>query len=728
MKKLKEFLNRYRHILAMLCILCVSAVVFGWVGYASLPDAAARSEREIVNDDYSVLTQDITERQGIKQNIFVKGGTKLYGISANFHIFNRVQHGTVFVNVEDTAGNILASSSRDMTTVLDNTFKGFIFDNMLYSAEDADYVLHIGIQPQTAEDRVALWKSEKDYEGFALEENGREAAGAIALQYYTRHVGSDAYGYFALIAAIAVAGLELAYVLIFIRKAKIHNIFAVLSITIGMLFCLFTPVNGGPDEYVHFASSYKISSEMTGGENIVSQYYLRVRECDTVIDYNAPVDYNPFSFQNIFSGLGDKAPAETEYVNVKARFVAAFPLLYLVQALGISAARLLGLGFIPLFMMGRFFNLLAYTAVIWLAIKLMPVHKTTMALCALLPMSMQLAASYSYDTYIIAVSLLFIASVFRLAYGVEKIAARDMVLPLVTLCLLAPAKTIYIVTGALLFIIPDKKFGNRAKAWAAKLGIIAVAAVFWLSVNANRLGGVITSRPVQSSKDLSALENKAQTETVKDETAKQNNTAQEQQRLYPFDIFMAANPRPEEDLFWDPEGDLQPNGDSKYYFTLSYILSNLKQTVKLVINTVTQKSGHILQCLIGTRLGEIIVVDLQASWLWLMAFVAVLLLSVTRVKDTVPVHTGIAKWWGMLIFLGITALTVLAAVMWTPVNYETVFGLQGRYLLPPLVLAVMFFENKWLTLERNIDRELIFSVLCLNIMVILDVFIQIAAR
>ena len=111
-----------------------------------------------------------------------------------------------------------------------------------------------------------------------------------------------------------------------------------------------------------------------------------------------------------------------------------------------------------------------------------------------------------------------------------------------------------------------------------------------------------------------------------------------------------------------------------------------------------------------------------------MAFVAALLLSVTRVKDTAPVHTGIAKWWGMLIFLGITALTVLAAIIWTPVNYETIFGLQGRYLLPPLVLAVMFFENRWLTLERNIDRELTFSVLCLNIMVILDVFIQIAAR
>ena len=126
--------------------------------------------------------------------------------------------------------------------------------------------------------------------------------------------------------------------------------------------------------------------------------------------------------------------------------------------------------------------------------------------------------------------------------------------------------------------------------------------------------------------------------------------------------------------------------------------------------------------MIGTRLGEIIVVDLQASWLWFIGILLVLLLSVFNVGDSVSPHKGIRKWWGALIFAGVVALSVAACIMWTPINYVTVFGIQGRYFLPAFPLIVFFLNNTFIRLEKNIDGILIYSMLILDLLIILNVF------
>ena len=103
MKKLKDFYDKYRHPLWMAVILVVSMCVFGAVGLLCLPDRAQKTERTIVNDDYSALTATVSDSAGIKQSIKVKAGTKLYGVNMNFHIYNKVQHGVAYVDLYDTA-------------------------------------------------------------------------------------------------------------------------------------------------------------------------------------------------------------------------------------------------------------------------------------------------------------------------------------------------------------------------------------------------------------------------------------------------------------------------------------------------------------------------------------------------------------------------------------------------------------------------------------------------
>ena len=60
-----------------------------------------------------------------------------------------------------------------------------------------------------------------------------------------------------------------------------------------------------------------------------------------------------------------------------------------------------------------------------------------------------------------------------------------------------------------------------------------------------------------------------------------------------------------------------------------------------------------------------------------------------------------------LALVGVCGLLVLACLTWTPVNYTILFGLQGRYFLPVLPLALLLWgENRWLCLGRDLTRPL----------------------
>ena len=165
-----------------------------------------------------------------------------------------------------------------------------------------------------------------------------------------------------------------------------------------------------------------------------------------------------------------------------------------------------------------------------------------------------------------------------------------------------------------------------------------------------------------------------------------------------------------------------PNGDSRYYYSVSYILHNVRGTVKLVLHTIMQNTGKYLQTVIGTRLGEIIVVDLQASWIWFIILVALLYLSTISVNGEALIYKKKDKILGLIVFTLVLLRVVAACITWTPINYETIFGIQGRYLLPVLPLLIMALQNDNLIFRKAVDDKLMYLILPTDILVILNVF------
>lgn len=118
--------------------------------------------------------------------------------------------------------------------------------------------------------------------------------------------------------------------------------------------------------------------------------------------------------------------------------------------------------------LSRIFNLLAYVAMTYFAIKLMPVFKNLMAVVALMPLTLYQAASNSQDAVLNALCFLFIGLCCYYAFGDKKELnwKHTLILGWILTGLLV-IKYVYVCLGLLVFMIPKKRFKDKKAYWTA---------------------------------------------------------------------------------------------------------------------------------------------------------------------------------------------------------------------------------------------------------------------
>ena len=107
---------------------------------------------------------------------------------------------------------------------------------------------------------------------------------------------------------------------------------------------------------------------------------------------------------------------ELHCVCTKAAGIAQAPL---EQVIKIALGRLLHLNSVPTFYLGRMMNLLLFAILGMLAVRKMPFGKNILFATALLPLTLQQVASYSYDSVIIAFAFYYVATCFDLAFWIN---------------------------------------------------------------------------------------------------------------------------------------------------------------------------------------------------------------------------------------------------------------------------------------------------------------------
>lgn len=468
-----------------------------------------------------------------------------------------------------------------------------------------------------------------------------------------------------------------------LQNWKLERLFLLAGICFGCLYLVVLPPLSAPDEVSHYISAYKLSNQMMGKQATEEHGLVYIRQEDAWIE-DIYGEFEPGQEgQADLSVLGQTLTEETyQMIHDEGLFgiseegttisnqwtVRTTPFAYVPQAIGITLARLFQMSSMGLLYAGRLANLLFYIGVTYLAMKRLPFGKEILFGVALLPMTLHLTGSMSYDVMILALAFYFTAVCLDLAYAKPKVEKKDIVILAAVIAVLGPCKMVYAVVMALCFLIPVRKFGG----W--KQYITAAAVV---------LGAFIISMALVNSQTIATYA----TET-------------------------------ESYVMWAEEAG----------YSFAQLLSSPGLVLKMFYNTVVWQAEYYHLTMIGAYLGNVdLVLDVPYLAVLFLSF-CLLGLSFRKPGESISIKGGQRIWvWVIcLVCVGATMFSMLLA--WTPVSSAVITGVQGRYFLPVLPLFLMSLKNDFVVLSKNADRTILYLMCCVNGYALLRLFSIVSMR
>ena len=324
---------------------------------------------------------------------------------------------------------------------------------------------------------------------------------AVGLVYYWRVFYSFdrmAAGLFTLLACTVAWALYLAVFLAVRFGRSFAGRAAVCIFVSGALFCFANPPLQTPDETDHYLRSYAIS----------------LGRLDFDADRGYPEDVDrllaafPGAWVNAHTSVGwgensqgAEAPYDSSGYALKqwgedgevlsvadsfAQYLSGEPakekvtepislmiLPFVPQALGMVLARLIGLGALGCLYAGRLANLACYTLLCWLALRGCRRYQPVFLGVMLLPLSLYMAASLSYDATLLGFYYLVASYYCR-----DEIRDRDVYAFFAAFVLMNVAKPyINLLWIVLPLILPRRAWKTRWKKWQVALAGLAGAVV-----------------------------------------------------------------------------------------------------------------------------------------------------------------------------------------------------------------------------------------------------------
>lgn len=279
-------------------------------------------------------------------------------------------------------------------------------------------------------------------------------------------------------------------------EVKIEKHFISLAIIIGLIMVFIMPPLQMPDEDSHFKNIYSISNfniipiEQDGS---AGRYYP-----DEILKFeadsrrmNSNLD-EKYTFKELYfnDALYDQLPLkDQEKIFNSHTAVTVSPIMYLPQVIGTWIYKLLYS--IPIFgtvnMMkpvhymyaARIGNLIAFITMGYFILKWMPTYKKVTFAILLMPMTISLAASLSYDVMVIGITLMFCAWMLKNIYSDKNMSLKEYILTLLLACILIQVKYVYFPV-LFLYVLDTYKKSKSKKDFIVKSSILLVAPILML--------------------------------------------------------------------------------------------------------------------------------------------------------------------------------------------------------------------------------------------------------
>ena len=719
-------MQQYKKFLRVLCSLLAAALaawctvlLCRWVGYDLQERLGNTPSYEIINDDYSQIIDIPAE--GLTQAMPLKAGQPFYGVRFKFSTHGQLyKSGMTMVEAYNEAGEQILFAAGNFLNIWDDTFTEFTCNEAYIP--DHDETLTIRLYNESAWDGpLGVWASEGEVSGMPLSvTDGGTLNATMAMQRVSDFTGSWPAALAARLQKPLAAAVFIA-VLLAMLHAPLYLFVPAVGLALGVTFTYVTPALVAPDEYTHLAAAYELASTWSGQTAADENGNLLLRECDAAHFGTKTGDIGVLAYKNeaIAETSEPGSPdALTTHSEVKAGQGSGS---YLAQALGIHLARAQGQNFYTMLLYGRLANLILYLLLAAMAVWLAPTSLRGLFACvALLPMPLQLAASLSPDAAVLGLVFSFTALCLRLRG--EKAVWWQKILLIVLGGLTAPGKAIYLPVILLCLLIPAENLTYDGNPTVKFLGeelpggccihaaTLVLAFCFWLAANLNAVA--YAARDMNTTVLVTAA------------------AAAAVLLVLALAAYLKLHKRPKV-FFWckvafaavlvvgavggvyavshmggglDPDQLTMtyPNGDSIWTFSFGYICRNIPATVKLLLRTLPEQGALWLQGLLGTTLGEPIVYRIDVSWLLGVGLLLAVLAAALPRQDEPALLGRRSKAGTAGICLCVVLAVLAAALNWTPINYQTLFGLQGRYLLPILPLALLLVKSsKKLALRRD---------------------------
>lgn len=448
---------------------------------------------------------------------------------------------------------------------------------------------------------------------------------------------------------------------------KLELLYAVFAVVLGVVFSYVMPPLCAGDEYAHFLESYEISSRILHTQVWDEQGYVLLR----ADDYDSAVYlHDAASISDWFETF--RKGNVTEFVSAKEKSTVAARswYVYLPSALMLSIVRLLGGSGHALLLLGRMTNLFVFVALMVLSIRLIPRGKVFLVCLGLVPETLYLANSFSYDGINLALCILLASYFYYLYDTAEKISWKQLLLYLVICALMIPIKTVYLWYTVLLLLLPVKKMAISRKTIGIALIGMAFAAVGMLVYLWPDISSLATAGTAPSTAGIS-------------------------------------------------EG-----------VSIGYVLSNPRDFLIVLGNSLfPELSGFKFpERYVATSLGQILAADrysgrdLYTMTSWMCA--AIVLTAAVSLCDSEdnPINNArrlIISMLGTLMFFGVLLAMYFASTL---IINRKIYGVSGRYLLPIYALLPLIAKNRFFTLKFDAKKFCTVVMVLLNLCYYFDVF------
>lgn len=520
------------------------------------------------------------------------------------------------------------------------------------------------------------------------------------------------FWYLVLLAAVILGAGILGY--LFQERKRdwtLERIYPLAGLTLGLFYLFVLPPLSAPDEISHYISAYQLSSHMLGKEANYETGHVLVRARDwfledtygaylyeedpdgiwkkteeaELLEEKTPSGQSAILGQTLTEqtyalihdmGLsGEETPQEQALSGEELLAVSSYPpvvttpLAYVPQAIGVSVARLLDLNSMWLAYLGRLFNLLFFVAVTWFSMKRLPFGKEVLFGVAMLPMTLHLSASFSYDVMILACMFYFTAICLDLAYRRETVRPLDVALLALLMAVAGPCKMVYAPMLGLCLLIPVKKFGGWAR-WGISAAVVTAAfAAAMVLINSQTI---------------------IQYATVAEDAV----------------------------VPWSQEAG----------YSLTLLIHRPVLLLRMLYNTIATMGEQYHLTMIGASLGNLDPV-LSVPYIAVVLLTGCLiLLALKKPGETAEIRGG-RRLWVFVVCLGcLGAVLVSMLIAWTPLSSPYIQGVQGRYFLPFLPVLLMACKNDGLVLTKDRNRSILYLMYCVNGYALLRLFATVSMR